>query len=124
MIFLLVFGDDGVVPKNSFLIVYRGMQKKPTIPTRLVRKPVHNVPPPDKYVCDRCRQSGHYKANCPTIGNPAYDQGFAAPLGIPSSMTRPVEAGAAGGTIRLPNGSLASLKTNAYVSESITQLVS
>lgn len=31
--------------------------------------------PHDGYVCDRCNKPGHYKRDCPTIGNAAYDGG-------------------------------------------------
>ena len=86
---------------------------------RQPRRPAPNVPPPENYVCDRCRGSGHYKANCPTIDNPAFDAGFATPAGIPSSMT--VTASLESGTIRLANGTIAALKTHQYVLQ-ISQL--
>lgn len=72
-----------------------------------------NVPPPDNYVCDRCRGTGHYKANCPTLDNPAYDSGFATPAGIPTSMTQ--AASIEEGTIRLADGTIVALKTHEYV---------
>lgn len=77
------------------------------------RRHAPNIPPPENYVCDRCRGTGHYKANCPTIDNPAYDAGFATPAGIPTSMT--VSASLESGTIRLANGTIASIKTHQYV---------
>lgn len=77
------------------------------------RRHAPNIPPPDGYVCDRCRGTGHFKANCPTLDNPAYDAGFATPAGIPTSMT--IQASLESGTIRLANGTIASLKTQSYV---------
>ena len=54
--------------------------------------------PHDGYICDRCNKPGHYKRDCPTIGNAAYDGGgvrkelHAAP-GMPVIFMRQVKEG-------------------------------
>lgn len=112
---LLEFPDDGTIPRNSYVIVNRVVTKRTAsgAPMRAPRRYTSNAPPPEGYVCDRCRGTGHYKANCPTADNPAYDAGFATPAGIPTSMT--IQTSVEGGTIRLANGTIAILKTHQYV---------
>lgn len=111
------FADEASIPRNSYVIALRLIAKKTAsgAPYRAPRRPMPNVPPPENYVCDRCRGTGHYKANCPTLDNPAYDSGFATPAGIPTSMTQ--AASLEEGTIRLADGSIAALKTHEYVTD-------
>jgi protein MPE1 len=67
------------------------------------------VRPPPYYVCGRCQQGGHYKKDCPTNGDPAYDPKKIT-TGIPNSRTRLLEdqSGSTGGdgVMRLLDGRL------------------
>eukprot|EP00960_Hanusia_phi_P058687 763953-Hanusia_phi.AAC.2 len=74
--------------------------------------------PPPYYLCDRCKQAGHWKKDCPTIGDPAYDQKKTA-VGIPISRTRVITeaeaANATEGVMRLPDGRLVQCMPNEFV---------
>jgi protein MPE1 len=65
--------------------------------------------PPPYYVCARCEQPGHWKKDCPTNGDPAYDQKKFA-VGIPTSRARVLKdqtgQTAGDGVMRLTDGRL------------------
>jgi protein MPE1 len=52
-----------------------------------------NKPPPDKYVCFRCGQKGHWIQDCPTNDDPNWDKNkrFKRSTGIPKTMMQRVE---------------------------------
>ena len=74
--------------------------------------------PPPYYVCKRCEKTGHFVKDCPTLGDPAYDQKKYS-VGIPTSQTRVIsEAEAAllgDGVMRLPDGRLVLCEPSEYV---------
>ena len=89
------------------------------IVTPMLGQPTAAKPPP-YYLCDRCKQAGHWKKDCPTIGDPAYDQKKTA-VGIPISRTRVITeaeaANATEGVMRLPDGRLVQCMPNEYVTK-------
>ena len=48
------------------------------------------VPPPG-YICHRCFKPGHYKQDCPTLGNMEYENARPA-VGIPSDRLRALDS--------------------------------
>ena len=73
-----------------------------------------DVPPPG-YICNRCRQPGHFIANCPTNGDPAFEpKKVRAPLGLPLSQLYKVQGQDAPGAAQLvtTTGEVALLKPN------------
>eukprot|EP00961_Rhodomonas_salina_P062465 838354-Rhodomonas_salina.3 len=77
--------------------------------------------PPAYYICNRCEKPGHWKKNCPTLNDPAFDQKKFS-VGIPISRTRVITEGDAAalgdGVMRLPDGRLVQCMPSEYVSSS------
>lgn len=68
----------------------------------------NQIPPPN-YVCFRCNQTGHYINQCPTNGDPEFDQKrLRNPVGIPMSR---LGVSSEGG-LNLPGGQVGSLIPN------------
>eukprot|EP00281_Chroomonas_sp_CCMP1168_P027467 CAMPEP_0206238848 /NCGR_PEP_ID=MMETSP0047_2-20121206/15045_1 /ASSEMBLY_ACC=CAM_ASM_000192 /TAXON_ID=195065 /ORGANISM="Chroomonas mesostigmatica_cf, Strain CCMP1168" /LENGTH=391 /DNA_ID=CAMNT_0053663433 /DNA_START=40 /DNA_END=1212 /DNA_ORIENTATION=- len=74
-----------------------------------IGQPSGATKPPPYYVCSRCEQGGHWKKDCPTNGDPAYDTKKYS-VGIPISRTRVLrdQSGqtSGDGIMRLPDGRL------------------
>ncbi|KAI9344212.1 DWNN domain-containing protein, partial [Zopfochytrium polystomum] len=84
-----------------------------------------NRPPPPDYVCHRCLKKGHYKNQCPTIGDPVFDRPRPKPTtGIPKSFLKAVpldgaasdvdrlQAAASAGVMVTPDGELVVVQPN------------
>eukprot|EP00291_Cryptomonas_curvata_P004989 CAMPEP_0172206070 /NCGR_PEP_ID=MMETSP1050-20130122/32999_1 /TAXON_ID=233186 /ORGANISM="Cryptomonas curvata, Strain CCAP979/52" /LENGTH=470 /DNA_ID=CAMNT_0012885083 /DNA_START=21 /DNA_END=1430 /DNA_ORIENTATION=- len=65
--------------------------------------------PPSHYICNRCEKPGHWKKDCPTMGDPAFDERKFA-VGVPICRTRVLadQSGVGAGldVMRLPDGRL------------------
>ena len=74
--------------------------------------------PPPFYICNRCEKPGHWKKDCPTIGDAAYDQKKFS-VGIPVSRTKVISeedaAASSEGVMRLPDGRLVQCMPSEYV---------
>jgi len=75
-------------------------------------------PPPAHYICNRCEKPGHWKKDCPTIGDVAFDQKKFS-VGIPVSRTKIISeedaAASSEGVRRLPDGRLVQCMPSEYV---------
>lgn len=85
-----------------------------------------DVPPPG-YICNRCRQPGHFIANCPTNGDPAFEpKKVRAPLGLPLSQLYKAPGQDVPGAAQLVTntGEVALLKPSEEVSKSFVHALS
>lgn len=69
--------------------------------------------------CVRCGQLGHYAAECPTQGDPAYDKRYKVPAGIPQSKIQRN----ADGSLYLPDGQLGELAPNTHAFQKLALLM-
>ena len=81
--------------------------------------------PPPFYICNRCEQPGHWKKDCPTLGDAAYDQKKFS-VGIPVSRTKVITeeeaANSTEGVMRLPDGRLVQCMPSVYVQRIVVAL--
>ena len=74
--------------------------------------------PPPHFICNRCNIPGHWKRDCPTKDDPAYDP-KKAPVGIPMSRTKIIteeEAAASSeGVMKLQDGRYVQCMPSEYV---------
>lgn len=74
--------------------------------------------PPPHFICNRCNIPGHWKRDCPTKDDPAYDP-KKAPVGIPMSRTKVIteeEAAASSeGVMKLQDGRYVQCMPSEYV---------
>jgi hypothetical protein len=80
--------------------------------------PGSGAKPPSHYICNRCEKPGHWKKDCPTMGDPAFDERKFA-VGVPICRTRVLadQSGAGAGldVMRLPDGRLVQCVPAEYV---------
>ena len=73
---------------------------------------------PPNYICNRCNIPGHWKRDCPTKDDPAYDP-KKAPVGIPMSRTRVITeeqaAASTEGVMQLQDGRFVQCMPSEYV---------
>jgi hypothetical protein len=79
--------------------------------------------PPSHYICNRCEKPGHWKKDCPTMGDPAFDERKFA-VGVPICRTRVLadQSGLGAGldVMRLPDGRLVQCVPAEYVLLALT----
>jgi hypothetical protein len=84
----------------------------------LILAPGSGAKPPSHYICNRCEKPGHWKKDCPTMGDPAFDERKFA-VGVPICRTRVLadQSGAGAGldVMRLPDGRLVQCVPAEYV---------